>query len=91
MINRIKTAVALCATLALLAACEKSAESMSQTTNNEFQVEKLFMHEGCTVYRFDDHGRAHYYTRCTDSTNVQTISPESCGKNCVRDSVIHTE
>lgn len=57
-----------------LTACQKDAESLARV-GHDFKVEKLFTHEGCTVYRFDD-TRTVYYTNCQGSTQ------SSCGKNC---------
>ena len=62
-----------------LAGCSKQAETSTQA-NNEFVVDKLFTHEGCTVYRFIDGGNNRYFTNCSGSTNWQ----EGCGKNCTR-------
>ncbi len=46
--------------------------------NNTYNVEYLFEHEGCKVYRFRDHGQYVYFTNCrgeatavTDSTRVR--------------------
>ena len=71
----------------LCAACEKVPEETSRTTNPNVGVEKLFSHDGCTVYRFEDGGRSHYFTKCIDAKS-QAISQQSCGKSCVRDEVI---
>ena len=49
--------------VALLAGCSKQAET-STAVGAEFVVDKLFTHEGCTVYRFYDGGNARYYTNC---------------------------
>lgn len=65
--------------LTVLAGCVKQAET-STSVGSEFVVDKLFTHEGCTVYRFYDGGNARYYTNCQGSTNWQ----ENCGKNCTR-------
>lgn len=73
-----KTVLAILA-LALLAGCSKPAET-STAVGREFTVDKLFTHEGCTVYRFNDGGNNRYFTNCSGSTNWQ----ESCGKNCTR-------
>lgn len=73
-----KTLLAVLA-LAVLAGCSKPAET-STTVGVEFTVDKLFTHEGCTVYRFTDGGNARYYTNCQGSTSWQ----ESCGKSCTR-------
>ena len=67
--------------LAALAGCEKKAESIEAVgVDNAFQVEKLFTHEGCTVYRFADNGRSRYYTNCIGAASWA----ESCGKSCAR-------
>ena len=54
--------------LLLLSGCEKPPQSMNSTTNPSVPVEKMFTHEGCTVYRFRDDGRLVYYTNCKGST-----------------------
>ena len=65
--------------LTLLAACGKPAET-STAVGKEFVVDKLFTHEGCTVYRFYDGGNSRYYTNCQGSTSWT----EQCGKGCTR-------
>lgn len=69
--------------IAVLAGCSKPAET-STAVGAEFVVDKLFTHEGCTVYRFIDGGNARYYTNCSGSTNWT----EGCGKNCTRQMAI---
>lgn len=64
--------------MALLAGCGKPAET-STAVGAEFVVDKLFTHEGCTVYRFSDGGNARYYTNCGS-----TAWTRQCGKGCVR-------
>lgn len=73
-----KTVLAILA-LTVLAGCSKPAET-STAVGVEFTVDKLFTHEGCTVYRFYDGGNARYYTNCQGSASWQ----ENCGKNCTR-------
>jgi hypothetical protein len=63
-----------------LTGCSKPAET-STSVGREFVVDKLFTHEGCTVYRFSDGGNKRYFTNCSDSTTWR----EGCGKNCNRD------
>jgi outer membrane biogenesis lipoprotein LolB len=70
--------------ITLLAACSKPAET-STAVGTEFVVDKLFTHEGCTVYRFSDGGNKRYYTNCQGSTSWQ----EQCGKNCTRQNGIN--
>lgn len=36
--------------------------------NKTYEVEYLFEHEGCRVYRFRDFGNWVYYTNCNGST-----------------------
>lgn len=63
--------------LLALVGCAKDPISTSNTDNSNFQVELLFTHEGCRVYRFIDSDRR-YFTNCT-STEYSTSY--SCGKN----------
>lgn len=71
----------------MLAACQRPAIE-SSTAQNGAKVEKLFEHEGCTAYRFDD-ARTVYYVRCSAETS--TSYSYSCGKNCTRSDLIVTE
>lgn len=57
--------------------------SSSPSENNKsYQVEYLFEHEGCKVYRFLDHGHYVYFTNCkgdvtsivNDSTQIRVIN-----------------
>lgn len=73
-----KTVLAIFA-LTLLAGCSKPAET-STAVGKEFVVDKLFTHEGCTVYRFSDGGNSRYFTNCQGSTSWI----EQCGKGCTR-------
>lgn len=57
--------------------CRKPPEN-STPAGHGFVVEKLFTHEGCSVYRFYDSINPRYFTNCTGSTNWD----ENCGKNC---------
>jgi hypothetical protein len=67
-----------------LSACQKQAEQATHT--GAYNVETLFTHDGCTVYRFYD-GRTIYYTNCKGSTQ----HTESCGKNCTEDVTVPTD
>lgn len=63
----------------LLVACGRREGIEQVRTNNQvIEVELLFEHEGCKIYRFYD-GRYGYYTKCGDLNWSHT---ESCGKNC---------
>ena len=52
------------ALLLLLAstACRSASVQRNTTDNPEIAVEQLFTHDGVTVYRFEDGGRAVYFT-----------------------------
>lgn len=50
--------------LVLLSSCTKDALHRSQTDNYQFEVEHLFTHDGCKVYRFQDRGQR-YFTNCS--------------------------
>ena len=65
--------------LVTLAACNGEPEIRTQV-NAGFAVDKLFIYEGCTVYRFRDGGYNRYFTNCKG----ETFWNQSCGKNCSR-------
>ena len=72
------------AALAMVAGCEKPAESVAHTRAG-FTVERLFTHDGCTVYRFSDPSKR-YFTRCDGIAAQSTTTwQESCGKSCTRE------
>ena len=60
-----------------LSGCNKAPESTTRV-GSDFEVGKLFTIDNCTVYRFQDGGRARYFTNCKGSINWT----EGCGKNC---------
>lgn len=60
-----------------LTGCTGRAESTNSTTNPNYKLERLFEHDGCTVYRFYDAG-SRYYTDCRGSA----MWDEYCGKSC---------
>lgn len=61
--------------------------SSSPSNNSNIEVETLFTHDGCTVFRFFDAGY-HYYARC-DGAHA-TISTVSCGRHCTRQEEVRT-
>lgn len=69
----------------LSSGCDNRPVSVNSTNNPEIQIEKLFTHEGCTVYRFRD-GSTHYFTDCRGSVS----ETHTCGKGCVRESEVPT-
>lgn len=62
----------------VLTGCAKDPIAISQTDNFDIKLDKLFTHDGCNIYRFEDGGRDHYYADCRG--NVSDI--RSCGKGC---------
>lgn len=80
-----KAVLAILALAALLTACEKAPASTEATNNPAVPVSRLFNFEGCTVYRFEDSGRMHYYTRCDrGDVSTSTRHTEHCGKGCTQ-------
>lgn len=75
----IRLAVVAAAVLALVG-CNKPAETTARA-GLDFTVDRLFTHDGCTVYRFIDGASYRYFTNCSGSAQWS----ESCGKNCSRD------
>lgn len=69
-----------------LTSCFRKALIETETNNNEFKVDLLFEYDGCKAYRFEDGGRAIYYTNCNGSTNWN----ENCGKSCNRNIIVNT-
>ena len=83
----IKTAV-LIAVITLFFSCkiiQKPVSSMSPNDNKTYQVDYLFEHEGCKVYRFVDHGNYVYFTNCNgDVTSIENDSTHTRVVNRVR-------
>ena len=69
-----------------LAGCYNEPVSKATSDNSSVELSVLFSHDGCNVYRFWDGGRYHYYADCRGST----VSPQGCGKACIRDENIQT-
>ena len=78
-----KRIAVLLLSLALLSACERRAES-SASAGVDFVVDRLFVHDGCAVYRFKDQGNSRYFSRCDGAASSGTSWSESCGKGCTR-------
>lgn len=43
--------------------CQNTAEKTIPSSNMNYSIDKLFTHDGCTVYRFSDNGYK-YFTNC---------------------------
>lgn len=69
----------------IVAGCAKEPESVARSTNPEIPVEKLFSHDGCTVYRFTDNGRLHYFARCGSGVETMATWTQVCGKGCIQE------
>jgi len=63
----------------MISGCEKAPESVTHA-GGDFQVGRLFTVDGCSVYRFDDAGRAVYFTNCNGSTQFT----QKCSSKCSR-------
>ena len=77
-----KRAIAIAACALVLAACGNPAEH-STPAGVGFNVDRLFTHEGCTVYRFSDAGWYRYFTKCAGAASSSTSWSEGrpCGKS----------
>jgi hypothetical protein len=53
--------------------------------NKTYQVDFLFEHDGCKVYRFNDSGNRVYFTNCNgDVTSIKSDSTEKRTINVIR-------
>lgn len=69
--------------LAACAGCSKASVGAPIPTNNpELELELLFEHDGCKVYRFYDSGHSRYWSDCRG--RVHGGYNQSCGKGCTR-------
>ena len=76
-------AVITMASLVLLAGCQSDrAPEASAAVGVGYQVDRLFTHDGCTVYRFVDSSYNRYFTRCDGAASSEVSWSEShqCGK-----------
>lgn len=64
--------------LATLTGCREPEKPAATVAAGDYQVDKLFTVEGCTVYRFLDSGGNKYFTNCSGTTAWS----EDCGKGC---------
>lgn len=56
--------------LLMLIGCRRNAQSI--TPRGDFEVEFLFEHDGCKVYRFIDDGRPRYFSNCRGQISYRT-------------------
>lgn len=58
--------------------------------NRTYQVEYLFEHDGCKVYRFFDQGSYVYFTNCTgEITSMKSDTTETRVQNVVKSNVVN--
>ena len=55
-----------------LSGCNNEPEATQKTTNSNFEVERLFTADGCTVYRFWDRQDYHYFVACPGTGSTET-------------------
>jgi hypothetical protein len=62
----------------LLTGCatQEPLQTKKSDNNKTFEVDYLFEHEGCKVYRFYDLGKYVYFTNCNGEAIVKTDSTE---------------
>lgn len=53
--------------LLTICSCSTPGKETMSTNNPNFNVELLFEHDGCKVYRFSDAGRSRYFSNCQGS------------------------
>lgn len=65
-----KKIIAFAAVTLVLAGCARDPVETSRTDNPQINVSKLFEHDGCSVYRFNDGDKYVYYSNCRGSTQT---------------------
>jgi hypothetical protein len=77
---RMKTfhTLAIAVALPTVAGCFAEPLQQTQSNNPEVQVDLLFTHDGCKVYRFKD-GGFHYFVKCDGAPTVTTMTPRKGG------------
>lgn len=74
-INGAQILVAILLIIFSITACTGPSEN--QLIKNTYEVDTLFTHEGCTVYRFKDVFHSIYFTNCHGETSWR----QSMGKS----------
>jgi hypothetical protein len=52
----------------LLAGCNVTSRTYVSTSNPEVPLMVVFVHDGCTMYRFNDGGSIRYFAHCKDGS-----------------------
>jgi hypothetical protein len=56
---------------------QRPISKLNPSNNETYEVEYLFEHDGCKVYRFKDSGHYVYFTNCANgTTSVENDSTE---------------
>jgi hypothetical protein len=74
---------AIVAAVSVLQGCSKEPVKVEASSNTSVPVSLLFEHEGCKVYRFEDGGKAIYYSKCRESSQTAWNSTQLVGKVAV--------
>lgn len=81
--SRLSLAIAGALTLVLINCTKKGEPVKISDAKDDFEVQRLFTRDNCTVYRFYDNGYYRYFTNCSGST--MTTQSYQCGKmRCTR-------
>jgi hypothetical protein len=67
-------------TLLASTGCMAEPIATAPTNNASIQVDLLFQHDGCNVYRFRD-VTYHYFVKCNAMGPNASILPDKCGKS----------
>lgn len=82
-ITQISLTTLLCITL-FSCGIERPLSQLPANNNQTYQVDYLFEHDGCKVYRFMDRGHYVYYTNCNNSvTSVENDSVQIKSANII--------
>ena len=84
-----KKYIIILTSVVVLLGCQKPAES-SASAGVDFRIDRLFTHDGCTLYRFKDAGDLRYFSRCDGADSAEVSWHESCGKGCSRQMSVPT-
>jgi hypothetical protein len=69
---------ALAAVALVLGGCtKKGTEFVPNQARDDFEIVSLFDVNGCTVYRFVDNGRYHYFANCQGETKTEMPNGKS--------------
>lgn len=52
--------------------CKESPKPVSVEQASNYEVQKLFEHDGCKVFKFYDGGYPRYFTNCTETISSIT-------------------